>query len=410
MGPITFPTSFRTRNSSVSSSGSDCASPIPAQRLQAGAGPRTRTQSQSAARPFNRHASNSSASLFFGPSIPDPRDRASDTASVRSSAEGPRARPQVARHSYAGSDYHPQWDTAPTPPFAYGENDAELDDFFAPSDSSFACTIMDGTPNSRSRTLSDEKLAKKYKPRDSGVSFDSDDKDYMPVMPTASTSVSTIYSGDEGIVTPISGPSQHSGWPTADNVTIINPDEDFMRMPAGASGSSLSAGTDADGFIMQLLIGGKQPKEHSSPKMPGTPVKKVKTTHFAVARPWASAFTSKIGSEEFNYLAPPPGKQGKAKKPRKSLPAAFPMLMGSGGGGGDADSPTERKETKYSGLGLGRPREKAKGLTSRTHWLLRRSSSGAFSSGGESVRPVPGSPTRLKGKGKSSGLGDFIMY
>ena len=65
--------------------------------------------------------------------------------------------------------------------------------------------------------------------------------------------------------------------------------------------------------------------------MPDTPVKKLKTAHFVVERPWQSAFTRKVCSEEFDYLAPPTGggrekKTGPGKKPRKSLSAAFPAL------------------------------------------------------------------------------------
>ena len=86
--------------------------------------------------------------------------------------------------------------------------------------------------------------------------------------------------------------------------------------------------------------------------MPDTPVKKLKTTRFAIERLWRSAFTSKISSEEFDYLAPPSGRGGKkaapGKKPRKSLPAAFPAFSRA-----DVESPVERKDAKYAGLGLG---------------------------------------------------------
>jgi mitosis inhibitor protein kinase SWE1 len=219
-------------------------------------------------------------------------------------------------------------------------------------------------------------------------------------MPGASSSLSTINSGD-GLITPVY-PTHASGWPSREGPLVAGLDNDlFGRDPDAYSRS------EAEAFIMRLLTGNVIPapgKEDGAKRMPDTPVKKMKTTHFAVERPWQSAFTRKIGSEEFDYLAPAPGrgggkKTGPGKKPRKSLPAAFPTLSG----GADADSPTERKDSKYAGLGLGRPRENPKNATpatGRTNWLMRRSSSGAFShvSSG-SDNSATATPTRPKDKG-----------
>ena len=130
---------------------------------------------------------------------------------------------------------------------------------------------------------------------------------------------------------------------------------------------------------MCLLTGNTKPvhgKEDGSKRMSETPVKKFKTTSLAVERPWQSAFTRKIGSEEFDFLTPPPGRGGgkktaPGKKPRKSFPAAFPALTGVA----DGDSPTERKDIEYAGLGFGRPKENpknTKSVTGRTHWLMRK--------------------------------------
>lgn len=406
-GVIAFPSVGhpRTRCGSTSSvSSTDIPSPVSLFRAQAGAGPRSRTQSQSAARrPVQRHTSNSSASLFFGPSIPGPEAKSPPRSTLRPKHTTHRTQVKMDnRHTYCGNDIYATWEATPSksPPFNplpnYSEEDTDIDDFFSgPSDSSFAFTVIDSTPSRPRNPIT--YLPKKYKPRDSAVLFESDD-DRIPNMPGASSSLSTINSGD-GLVTPVS-PSQASGWLSRDGPFVAGLDSDlFGRDPEAYVRS------EADAFIMHLLKGNTKPaygKEDGSKRMPDTPVKKLKTTHFAVERPWQSAFTRKIGSEEFDYLAPPPGRGGgkktaTGKKPRKSLPAAFPTLSS----GGDADSPTERKDVKYAGLGLGRPRENpknTKSVTGRTNWLMRRSSSGAFStmsSGSDTSGTV--TPTKDKG-------------
>ena len=304
------------------------------------------------------------------------------------------------RHTYSGNEIRDGWEATPSksPPFNtlpnYSEEDTDIDDFFSgPSDSSFAFTVIDSTPLRPRNPITF--LPKKYKPRDSAVLFESDD-DRIPSMPGASSSLSTINSGD-GLVTPVY-PSQTSGWPSRDGPLVAGLDNDFFARDLDTHSRS-----EADAFIMRLLAGNTKPahgKEDGAKRMPDTPVKKMKTTHFAVERPWQSAFARKIGSEEFDYLAPPPGrdggkKTGPSKKPRKSLPAAFPTV--------DADSPTERKDTKYVGLGLGRPRENPKNATSSTgrpHWLMRRSSSGAFSNmSSGSDNSATATPTRPKDRG-----------
>lgn len=181
---------------------------------------------------------------------------------------------------------------------------------------------------------------------------------------------------------------------------------------------------------------------HGGKKPPGTPQKKVKTAFkFGTGgeRPWQSAVTNKVVNfEEFvgekgagagadagagrgrgglggeAVTAAKPGKKKTTKIPRKSLPAAFPMLGGKGKKAqalqlntkveDDSDdegivvvetSPSE----KYEGLGLGRPTAVA-----GRSWLLRRSSSGALStfsngSGGSGEGSSPGTPTMDKSGG-----------
>lgn len=390
--------------SSVSSA--DIPSPVSLFRSQAGAGTRSRTQSQSTARrPTQRHTSNSSASLFFGPSIPSPEAKSPIKSILRPNHSTYRTPAKMGnRHTYSGNDPRAGWEATPTKSIPFNplpncsEEDTDIDDFFSgPSDSSFAFTLIDSTPSRPRNPITF--LPKKYKPRDSAILFESDD-DRIPSMPGASSSLSTINSGD-GLITP-AYPSQTSGWPSHDGPLVAGLDNDlFCRDSDGYSRS------EADAFIMRLLTGNPRPahdKEEGTKRMPDTPVKKMKVTHFDVERPWQSAFTRKIGSEEFDYLAPPPGrgggkKTGPGKKPRKSLPAAFPTLSG----GVDGESPPEKKDTKYAGLGLGRPTENSKNskpATGRTHWLMRRSSSGMFSGvSSGSDNSATATPTRPKDKG-----------
>ena len=410
-GAVAFPSVGHPRSrcgSTSSVSSADIPSPISLFRAQAGAGPRSRTQSQSAARrPIQRHTSNSSASLFFGPSIPGPEAKSPIRPALRPHHSTHRTQVKVGnRHTYSADDIRATWEATPSksPPFNplpnCSEEDTDIDDFFSgPSESSFAFTVIDSTPSRPRHPITF--LPKKYKPRDSAVLLESDD-DRIPNMPGASTSLSTINSGD-GLVTPIY-PSQASGWPSHGGPLVAGFDNDFFSRDPDAYSRS-----EADAFIMRLLTGNTKPvhgKANGTKRMPDTPVKKLKTTHFAVERPWQSAFTRKIGSEEFDYLAPLPGggggkKTAPGKKPRKSLPAAFPALSG-----GDADSPTERKDVKYAGLGLGRPRENpknTKSTTGRSHWLMRRSSSGAFSTiSSGSDTSATATPTRPKDKGTQS--------
>ena len=408
-GTVAFPSAnhSRSRHGSTSSvSSTDIPSPVSLFRAQAGAGPRSRTQSQSGTRrPIQRHTSNSSASLFFGPSIPGPEVNSPTRPTLRQNHSVHRTQLKMGnRHTYSGNDIRESWEATPSksPPFNalpnHSEEDTDIDDFFSgPSDSSFAFTVTDSTPLRPRNPITF--LPKKYKPRDSAVLFESDD-DRIPSMPGASTSLSSINSGD-GLITPVY-PSQLSGWPSRHGPLVAGLDNDIFGRDTDTYSRS-----EADAFIMCLLTGNTKSthgKEDGTKRMPDTPVKKMKTTHFVVERPWQSAFTRKIGSEEFDYLAPPPGrdggkKTGPGKKPRKSLPAAFSTLSG----GANADSPTERKDTKYTGLGLGRPRESTKNATSmsgRTHWLMRRSSSGAFSNvSSGSDNSATATPTRPKDKG-----------
>ena len=400
--PFCWPPTFPPWVNIVSST--DIPSPVSLFRAQAGARPHSRTQSQSATRrPVQRHTSNSSASLFFGPSIPGPESPIQPT--LRQDHSAYRTQVKMGnRHTYSGDDICASWEATPSksPPFNplpnYSVEDTDIDDFFSGlSDSSFAFTVTDSTPSRPRNPITF--LPKKYKPRDSAVLFESDD-DRNPSMPGASSSLSTINSRD-GLIMPVY-PSQMSGWPSREGPLVAGLDSElFGRDP------DVYSHLEANAFIMRLLTGNAKPahgKDDGTKRMPDTPVKKLKTTHFVVERPWQSAITRKISSEAFDCLAPPPGrgggkKTGPGKKPRKSLPAAFPALSGGTGG----DSPTERKETKYAGIGLGRPRENpknTKSATGRTRRLTRRNSSGAFPNASNGWdNSTTATPTRSEDKG-----------
>ncbi|KAJ8481685.1 hypothetical protein ONZ51_g5847 [Trametes cubensis] len=472
---VAFPSTrnMRTRTKSNSSTTSS-ESGSPRRRLHPSAGPipRTRTQSHTS-RTLNRLQSSSSATLFFGPAIThssarvtrSSTKRGSRTSSVSNSPapiqflrpDPPASaqRPKVLnRHSYAGSDPMPEWAwatrspaaTASSPPPATGrkrlESDSsedEADLFFSsgPADSSFAISLQKGgtpSPKKKQKRETLEPLPKKFRPRDSGVVLDDSDEeldipldnstDFLTAaMPRASTSVSTMGSSsdDHELVTPGLAPSASSGWPT---VNIVNPDDDHV---GSSLGTYAGMGRSVDAFILKTLAAGGSvsTRGDAEPKrVPGTPVKKVKTAHLVggVQRPWQSAVAHKIGFKDFDDE---PSGNGAKGKPRKSLPAAFPGLgrmkdmktvrkervpMGPPTGemdaeGDEAESPTIRKDGKYDGLGLGRPmsalppfaRPSGDGRVGRAHWLMRRSSSGAFSSSSE-ASSVNATPTRLTPK------------
>lgn len=390
--------------------------------------PRIRTQSNGQSRaPLSRLSSVSSATLFFGPAIPQHDTGNALTSSV--SGDGHLAVPTLARpsahsrHSYAGSSNASPWS-------AGHDSDEEADLFFGnngPADSSFSFSLTGDTPSpkKKQRTEPVEPLPKKFRPRDSGIVLDESDGGELfgdDGVPRASTSVSTMGSNSdsEALVTPGFGPGEHSGWPT-----VVNLDDDDDDFGMGLRHDGLSADGSIDEFIMRYLTGATKSstKGHGEPKrVPGTPVKKIRTAQI-VDRPWQSAVAHKIGFPEFN--APGGAPKGK-NKPRKSLPAAFPMAgsktarpertrrdalkpadqpivpMDLEGDAEDDDaSPTIKRDSRYDGLGLGRPPVPpfaqggtTGGKSGRMSWLMRRTSSGAFSSGSETCTSVTATPTR----------------
>ena len=100
-------------------------------------------------------------------------------------------------------------------------------------------------------------------------------------MPGASTSLSSINSGD-GLIMPVY-PSQLSGWLSHHGPLAAGLDNDiFGRDP------DMYSRSEVDAFIMCLLaenIRSTHGKEDGTKRMPDTPVKKMKMTHFIVEWP-----------------------------------------------------------------------------------------------------------------------------
>ena len=320
--------------------------------------------------------------------------------------------------------------------------------------SSLSVNVMQSTPSPRSKVAPGiSKLQKKYRPRDSGIALSEDESnstgpngapEFVPPaprhrytlgrsesvslsMPRASTSVSTLGSGssDQELITPIFGPSTSTGWP------LLN------SSSSTASSLGVSDAGSVDAFILNTLMQAARLGEHAQlggvdgsggMRPPDTPQKRIKTAAaFGGARLWQSAVASKIGfdfgndEDEDDNESCAKGQTDKAKAktkrkkamPRKSLPAAFPLLSKANRSRGcapsaeDSDedfsqqgaSPTERKAL-YDGLGLGRPSvSKAAG----SGWLLRRSSSDAISN------TTTGSGS-MSGDGSPSGATTSVMH
>ena len=339
---------------------------------------------------------------------------------------------------FSSSSFVPSRDIGPDTSFGWDSTPTGIS-------SSLTVNVTESTPSPRSKLAPVAcKLEKKYRPRDSGVVLSEDESnnpgphpvhDFVPpaprhrytlgrsesvnlTLPRASTSVSTLGSGssDQELITPIFGPSMSACWP------ILTSSSSAASSPGTPDVASV------DAFIMRTLMQAARRDEHAplggsdvggSIRPPGTPQKRVKTAMtFSGSRPWQSAVASKIGfdfgndeDDDDEARGCPQANGAKAvkrikKAPRKSLPAAFPLLSkasrnrGRGAGGEDSEdehdgSPIERRSA-YDGLGLGRPSvAKAAGAS----WLLRRSSSGAISNAtsGSGSMSGDGSPTGTAG-------------
>lgn len=402
----------------------DSASPKPRKRTGGAAHPyaiRSAHNPIPGRAPMNRVSSNSSASLFFGPSIPSDvltRTRTKSNASPVPTLRIPH--PVVkTRHSYSGiTDERrtcntiqaransPSPESSPARLSFQQQRRSSMDDeemFFGGEshNSSFQLRVTEDTPSLRSRRLDPGTLQRKYRPRDSGVVVSDDDDgsslhssngDHFNIAPPASTSAGSLFSdADDGLITPGVAPESDSGWPGS-SIFVRGTDDNSLRH----SMDGRDAEMNVDAFIMRTLSTASKNTSDGIKKAPGTPVKRQKTTFLGIDRPWQSAVAPKIGLRyQLNNRT--------AKAPRKSLPAVFPDLSRRRGDETDSeqedDSPIARRD-RYSGLGLGRPQPPLlrEDLPARSRLLMRRSSSGAFSSGSDSTSML-GTPTRTKDNG-----------
>ena len=371
--------------------------------------------------PLSRIESGSSATLFFRSPTPPAQTSARSRTNTNLSAATPapvlrrqNTRGNLTnRHSYAGPESSANalhvWNAfqtrnvSPSPRSSpcrvendshHRDTDMEADEdmFFGP-DSSFVLNVTSETPSPQSKTA----LPVKFQHRNSVLVSDEEDMlstgsstvgDFLQAMPKASISVTSICS-DEGLKTP--GTAPESDWPTA----AIYVDAGDDQHPYGLTSE---AGVDVDAFIIRTLAAASK-GPHLPKRIPGTPVKKIRMSYFGNERPWQSAVASKIGLRDdcdFNKMK---------KLPRKSLPAAFPPTGAKPSCDQTTDSEDEQESPitgrkKYSNLGLGQPSGKnAISGIPRSRWLMRRSSSGAFSSGSDSAS-LANTPTRSKGIGE----------
>ncbi|KAH6914326.1 other/WEE protein kinase [Coprinopsis sp. MPI-PUGE-AT-0042] len=387
-GPVVFPSSnaYRSRASPASSS-SEAGSPAPRRKLGNAARPYIKPPVFAARPPMSRHDNLSAATLFFGPTIPQSPPVRNRTSTDSPVPDFKPIRPKATnRHSYAGTSTSGDWahisteritTSPPVDTSGYISTDVEDEDmdFEGPAHSSFTFSLSGGTPSPTIR-------------RPLPLKFESvkDKTNLLSVMPGASSSSSSLCS-DDGLITPLTHASSASGWPVPE-VHDRDSEENRARFTDDE--------TEVDEFIVRALEAGGKAPGPSGKKPPGTPVKKARIAFLGADRPWQSAFSSKIG---FNEEEP------KKKAPRKSMPAAFPPMGTSGKSlldqcsdtEDEEDSPSAKKDGKYTKLGLGHPSAlfSAPFANPKTRWLMRRSSSGAFSSGSETASQA-NTPTRTK--------------
>ena len=400
----------------------------------------------------------SSATLFFGPSIGQSGDRKSREPE---NSVAPLGRSSVGSLLPTTTPEGVVTANGDTDPFNGNPSDSSFTSACTKANASFAFSIINSSPPSRLSSPRN-RIPKKYKkPRDSGVVLSDDEGDLsfsQPVFPLSksrhslqplsvrgatesrpaasksTSSEATLF--DDTLVTPCHEPGPESAWPSDGDVTMENIDE----------------------FIVKTLEAGAK-DEGAAKRIPNTPQKKVKAAYLGLpaVRPWASAVTGKIDrtplfgeklrapqffpgsgsstrSSESNFTSDsgsvrarePPKKVLLApSKPRKSCPGdlKFPSLvqhtfqqdLDRGGkfvmndDTSEENSPlfsqasvTSRNRT-YGNVGLGRPVVSNGGKFNTPSILMRRSSSGQYSTSSEASDATSvGTPTKATSHGKLS--------
>ncbi|EAU91472.2 other/WEE protein kinase [Coprinopsis cinerea okayama7 len=414
-GTIAFPSSnaYRSRASPSGSSSSEAGSPAPRRRISNVASrPYIKPPVFAPRPPISRQDNLSAATLFFGPVIPQSAPLQSPARTRTTTSTGipnpdiKSARSKAPnRHSYGGTGTSGDWahiahPSSPSPmygvpPAAQRDNsyistdeDEEMS-FEGPAQSSFTFSLTGSTPSPSSKKPLPRKF-ESIKRRSLGDYEMSVSRPYggsLAVMPGASTSSSSLGS-DDGLITPLT--TAPTNWP---GPQVHDKDSDDHR-PRFTDDEA-----EVDEFIVRTLAAATKGPAPGSKRPPGTPVKKVRTAFLGPDRPWQSAVASKIGIKE--DVAP----LRTRKIPRQSMPAVMPMggkslLDQCTDTEDEEDSPSAKKDSRYTKLGLGHPVGLFGGsgpfANPRTRWLMRRSSSGAFSSGSETTSQA-NTPTRTKG-------------
>lgn len=372
------------------------------------------------ARPEPNRRLASSATLFFGPAIVDPKEDAIARSKV--DLESLRAQPPSTPAKTDEDSFNTSSDSSFTSAFP------------KPGDASiqFSFSLTSDAPSPRSRIPTKFK-----KPRDSGVVLSDDEADDVLQPVLEQSNLTQPDSPRHARASTFPHPS--SSITTSSEETLF--DDSFVTPSHEKSRESkrLSTSLDVslvDDFIVKTLEAGT--KDGAAEKRPpGTPQKRTKTAFLGlpIHRPWASAavekmdrtplFDDKLPGPNFGAIVDSGGSTGNhpgMRKgsglhggPRKSCPAGlqFPQgdqILASSAGvlrsGSSTASDTETSPTDarlmhprnrtYGDVGLGRPSAKL----NASQLLLRRSSSGAFSSvsegseGSNSVTPTRSSATK----------------
>lgn len=372
---------------------------------------------------FDRIAS--SATLFFGPAIVDPSKPSHNDDNLGLKRSSSQTMP-------------------PSTPIRPPMTDADVFSPISP-DNSFTNMFPKPAETSLSFNLSisgdgispRKRIPIKFKkPRDSAVVLSDDEADeflrpvlsshpnnqgphgrqFVPAQPStsySSSSEATLL--DDSFITPSNEPTKESAWPDSSSLDFSVVDEFIVK--------TLEAGTKEDGTVAK--------------RMPDTPQKRNKMVVLGAParRPWASAiadrtdrspfFEDKLPGLDFSNILDSGGSgrepfgpqvtQLSKSKPRKSCPGdfRFPSFddqrnvevksIKSGQSSAETSpSRTRRMQPRnrtYGDVGLGRP----SGRFNASQFLLRRSSSGAFSVASDiSDGSNCGTPTRKKENGAIS--------